>query len=89
MDIRELVQHGQVWALNGVAGRTDTPLFSVPSGRTVRLRMVNDTAWPHGMHVHGHHVLPLDGPGAGEWRDTVLVAPRSEQEVAFVADNPR
>ncbi|MBP5858931.1 multicopper oxidase family protein [Marivibrio halodurans] len=91
---RDLAQAGRVWAVNGVAGDLDKPLFSVPRGRGVRIAMVNDTAWPHVMHLHGHHVtlLTLDGapsPEAGTiWRDGVLMMPRQQAEIALVADNP-
>ena len=41
------------------------------------MRMVNQTAWPHAMHLHGHHVQELDGGGRiaakTPWRDTILV----------------
>lgn len=91
LDIRDLVQEGVVWAFNGVAGRPEKPLFDVKRGRTVVLRMVNQTAWPHAMHMHGHHGRLLDTtePRAGApWLDTVLVSPREQLSWAFVADNP-
>lgn len=90
-DIRTLVESGLVWALNGVAGRPETPLFDVPRGRPVRIRMVNETAWPHAMHLHGHHFRELAGPNKsvyGPWRDTLLVDRRSERTVVLLADNP-
>ena len=92
MDIRELVEHGMVWAFNGVAGRTDQPLFEAALGRPVIVHMRNRTAWPHAMHFHGHHMREVGGPGApdalGPWRDTVLLDPDQDLSVAFVADNP-
>lgn len=94
MGMRDLVQNGFAWAFNGVAGMPEKPLFSVPRGRTVRMTMINDTRWPHAMHLHGHHfrVLSRDGepePGT-PWRDTVTtgVAEAQKVEIAFVADNP-
>ena len=49
------------------------------------LELVNETAWHHPVHLHGHvfRVLP-----DGHWADSVLLDPRSRAEVAFVADNP-
>ena len=92
LSMKELVQRGQVWAFNGVAGRAEEPLFRARLGQSVRVRMVNDTAWPHAIHVHGHHVRLLDDEGAilaeRGWRDTVLLERQEEREVAFVADNP-
>lgn len=91
MGMRELVQdHGQVWAFNGVAGMPDKPLFSVPRGRTVEIKMINQTAWPHAMHVHGHHFREIDAKTAeaDAWRDTVLLLSQETRSFAFVADNP-
>lgn len=94
-----LVRRGRAWALNGVVGSShyhfDAPLLSLRQGQTARLTVVNATAWPHPMHLHGFPVLVLDpdGPGvapgaSGVWRDTVLVAPGAEVELAFVAERP-
>ncbi len=89
---RQLAQeHGQVWALNGVAGMPKEPLFKAARGRAVRVRLVNDTRWPHGMHFHGHHVREIArnrGVVRPHWRDTVLIQPGEEITVAFLADNP-
>ena len=85
----DLVQEGMVWAFNGVAGMPDEPLAQIDLGRTVRLRMVNDTAWPHAMHLHGHHFQTVTaGRASGPMRDTLLVARGETAEVTFVADNP-
>ncbi|UCE31774.1 MAG: multicopper oxidase domain-containing protein, partial [Burkholderiales bacterium] len=91
LGIRELVSAGRVWAFNGVAGDLDRPLLSARKGQTVRIDLVNDTRWPHAMHLHGHHFLALrdDRPErAGDWRDTELMAPGERLSIAFVADNP-
>jgi FtsP/CotA-like multicopper oxidase with cupredoxin domain len=89
MPIRELVQNGAAWAFNGVAGMPDDPLLGVDRGRTVRLKMVNDTAWPHAVHLHGHHFQTVtDERATGPLRDTLLVQRGETVEVAFVADNP-
>ncbi len=90
--IRELVQrYGKVWAFNGEAGMTMEPLGQYARGKTVRIRMDNQTAWPHAMHFHGHHVREVAHSRRKPepyWRDTVLVMPREEVTVAFVAHNP-
>ena len=91
---RELMQAGKIWALNGIAADSMTmePMLTLPQGRTCILSMRNDTAWPHPMHLHGFafRLLNIDGmPVPREtWLDTVVVEPRQELEVAFVADNP-
>lgn len=92
VDMRELVQNAMAWAFNGVAGMTEEPFASLKKGDTAVFDFVNKTAWPHAMHLHGHHVLPLtidDRPIANQdWRDTVLMSANSNMRVAFVADNP-
>ena len=92
-DMRELVmEKGQAWSLNGVAGRTGTPLANVPLGRTLTVNMINDTRWPHAMHMHGHHFRVVERNGekvtGAPWRDTELVDVGETVRVAFVADNP-
>ena len=92
------LDHGQTWAFNGVAGMPAAPLFSAGRGETVRLKLRNDTRWPHNIHLHGHHFQELSrqsGAGAPQitdrgraLQDTVLMAADEQVEIAFVADNP-
>ncbi len=89
LGIRDLAARGRVWALNGQADMPETPLLAAARGETVRIVMVNDTVWPHGMHLHGHHFRQVGPDGAlGPFRDTLLVDPRETAEIALVADNP-
>ncbi len=92
MGMRELAAAGRVWAFNGVAGMPDQPLLRAGTGRTVAIDMVNDTRWPHAMHLHGHHVQEIarsQGRARTDaWRDTVLVDPGETVTVGFLADNP-
>ncbi len=96
-------EHGQAWAMNGAAGTTVEPLFSAAQGESIVIRMKNDTAWPHAMHLHGHHFLELarkpnqlfDNSVAGALqpetaplRDTVLMQPDETVDIGFFADNP-
>jgi FtsP/CotA-like multicopper oxidase with cupredoxin domain len=86
-------QAGMFWALAGRSstGHDGPPLFQVKRGRTVVLNFPNRTAFPHAMHVHGHHFRLLDRLDDGwkpYWLDTVLVEPRQGARIAFVADNP-
>jgi FtsP/CotA-like multicopper oxidase with cupredoxin domain len=66
------------------------PLLTLRRGRSYILRIRNDTAWWHPMHLHGHSFRVLSRDGAPvphhQWADTVLVAPRQNVEVAFVAE---
>ncbi len=100
MTIRELVDGpGLIWAFNGVAGMPEKPLFSARRGQTVELDMINNTAFAHAMHMHGHHMSEIrrvrqtrKGPRfmdtRPDWRDTILVDRAEAVKVAFVADNP-
>ncbi len=62
--MRELAEAGKVWAFNGMADMPDTPLIEAARGETVRIAMTNDTAWPHAMHLHGHHFRHIAAGGA-------------------------
>ena len=87
--VRDLAERGKVWAFNGLAEMPDEPLLTASPGETVRLTMVNATAWPHAMHLHGHHFRAVASDGAtGPLRDTLLVDREETVEIAFVADNP-
>ncbi|MBL4645746.1 MAG: multicopper oxidase family protein [Rhizobiales bacterium] len=84
---------GQVWALNGVANLADEPLFQAKRGETIILETLNDTAFMHAMHTHGHHFRIIERVGSDvdegkPWRDTFLVGIKQTTRVAFVADNP-
>ena len=92
MGMRDMMRRGMVWTFNGIADMPDSPLMTVRRGRTVVVRMVNDTAWPHAMHLHGHHfrVVAHNGRAVTDapWRDTVLMQRGERTDIAFVADNP-
>ena len=94
LDIRDLARRGKVWAINGIVADEDgmDPLLELKLGQSQRIEIINDTAFPHPMHLHGHsfRLLTRNGGAAHHrpWLDTVLVEPRERVEVAFVADNP-
>ena len=91
LSIRELVRAGQAWSFNGISGRTEDPLFRARRGQTVVVNMVNDTAWPHAMHFHGHHVQAIEKNGKkiqnAPWRDTELLERGDVVKVALRAEN--
>jgi len=93
-DIRTMARSGVLWAINGVAARGQIlePLLTLERGKSYIFSMRNDTAFPHPIHLHGHHyrVISRDGQPTQfrEWQDSVLMRPREQVEVAFVADNP-
>ena len=89
MGVRDLVEHGRIWAFNGQVDMPTEPLLEAQRGETVRISIENDTGWPHAMHLHGHHFCRVDPAGAfGPLRDTLLMDRNERAEIAFVADNP-
>lgn len=94
VDMRTMMHNGLVWAINGVAakGHVHDPFLTLERNRPYVLEIINDTAWHHPMHLHGHSFRVISRNGRptrhSEWQDTVLVAPREHAEIAFVADNP-
>ena len=64
----------------------------MPRGQSYVLKLVNDTAWHHPIHLHGHafRVLMRNGRPTRyrEWLDTVMLATRERAEIVFAADNP-
>jgi FtsP/CotA-like multicopper oxidase with cupredoxin domain len=89
MSTDELVQEGQIWTFNGVAGLPENPLAAVSRGDIVRIQMQNDTVFAHAMHLHGTHFQEVLPNGSlGPLRDTILVDRMETREIAFVADNP-
>ena len=94
VDMRTLMQHGMAWAINGrvESEHVHEPLFTFARNRSYVLTLINDTAWHHPMHLHGHsfRVISRNGTPTAhrEWQDTVLLNPRERAEIVFVADNP-
>jgi FtsP/CotA-like multicopper oxidase with cupredoxin domain len=94
VDIRTLMHNGLVWAINGVAakGHVHDPLLTLERNRSYVIELVNDTMWPHPMHLHGHSFRVITRNGRPtkhrEWQDTVLLDRQERAEIAFVADNP-
>jgi FtsP/CotA-like multicopper oxidase with cupredoxin domain len=88
---------GAAWSINGTSmtgdGHADMPpLLTLQHGRSYILALHNDTAWWHPMHLHGFSFRVLSRNGFDvphrQWADTVLVPPRENVDVAFVANNP-
>jgi len=89
--------HDASWSINGHSMTGDgqggmPPLLTLPQGRSIVLKMQNQTAWWHPMHLHGYSFKLLRRNGAPvpyrQWGDTVLLAPNDNVDVAFVADHP-
>jgi FtsP/CotA-like multicopper oxidase with cupredoxin domain len=93
-EMRRMMQRRMAWAMNGTASaeHMPEPLFTLKRGSSCILNVVNDTAWHHPMHLHGHAFRVISRNGSPtqyrEWQDTVLLDPRERAEIAFVADEP-
>ncbi len=89
---RRMMEAGLFWAFNGVGGMEEKPMFSATRGETIVLESRNDTAFPHAIHLHGHHFRVLERNGKKlenpDWRDTFTSDPQEVVKIAFVADNP-
>lgn len=78
-----------IWALNGVSGLKDEPFATFKRGETAVIELINDTRFPHGIHLHGHHFHELRQDGSlGDLRDTSLVERGISRKIAVVLDNP-
>ena len=89
LNFDQLAQANQFWSFNGTVGMTDTPLARLDRGQTARLSILNDTSFPHAMHLHGMHFREvLDGDRLGPLRDTLLMTRGERREIAFTAGNP-
>lgn len=94
IEMAHLMRRGRAWALNGVVGSShyhfDAPLMQLRQGQTGRLTVVNQTLWRHPIHLHGFPVLQLNsGSQRGPfWRDTILLEPGGQADLAFVAERP-
>ncbi len=78
-----------IWAFNNVSDLQADPFGSFKRGETVRITMVNDTSFPHGIHLHGHHFYEVgDDDALGDLRDTTLVNARESRDIVCVFDNP-
>ena len=90
MGMRELMAERRIWAFNGVAGDMDAPLATIRQGETVLIDMVNDTAFPHAMHLHGMHFREVERDGVpvidAAWRDTTIMSSDERVTIAFVAE---
>lgn len=95
LSMRELAQAGKLWAINGTVPQdvfTAPPLFELTLGESYVIELVNETAFDHPVHLHGHifEVLSRNGQPLDHklLADSVLLRPRERAEIAFVADNP-
>ena len=84
-------RHGgsDFWAFNDRSGLPAEPWRRFARGETARIALRNETAFPHGIHLHGHHFHEIGQDGAlGHYRDTTLVGRRQSRDILCVFDNP-
>lgn len=93
-NMMRLMREGKMWFINGAASSDYVmdPLVTLERDRSYLIEMINDTAWHHPIHLHGHSFRVISRNGKPtlhqEWQDTVLMAPDETVEIALVADNP-
>lgn len=73
-----------VWTIGGQAF-PKADVIEAARGQAQRFVMRNTTTMPHPMHLHGHSFRPA---GGGPVKDTILVLPKREVAVEWMADNP-
>lgn len=87
-ELRELLENGKGWALNGVVGPAAEALFQLTEGETCVLDIDNRTGFAQPLYVHGHvwrEVLPA---GLGPARDTAVAGVGRNMQLALVAGSP-
>ena len=78
-----------IWAFNDMSDLQADPFGSFQRGETVRITLANDTSFPHGIHLHGHHFYEVGENGdLGDLRDTTLVNANESLDIICVFDNP-
>ncbi|GGE46079.1 copper oxidase [Actibacterium pelagium] len=78
-----------IWSFNGISDLQDEPWLKIDRGTSVLMTLVNDTSFPHGIHLHGQHFFEIEADGSvGPLRDTSLVDPGESRDIYCVFDNP-
>ena len=91
--LRDLaLNEAKLWAVNGIIGGYEHILAEINLEEVVMLRVWNDTAWPHAMHLHGQHFW-VESSEFGKvkksfLRDTYLMQPGEKADLVFIANNP-
>lgn len=89
---RRFPDPARVFTINGAAGGfSGKPLVSLRRGRVLVMALVNRTAWPQVIAVHGHAFRLLHAFDDG-WEpyflDTLYLQPGTTARIALIADNP-
>ncbi len=90
-----LATDGRFWSINGSVHDNVSfaePLLRMNVGASYRLELINRTIFEHSIYLHGHKFRVIARQGRPEphqpFRDTVLLGPKEQVEIALVADNP-
>ncbi len=94
--LRQLLERGLAWAMNGVAGPGGPLLFEARRNETLVIAVDNRTNFAQPLHIHGHvwKLIEQDGgpvEDAGDdagWRDTAIIKGLATAKLLLVADNP-
>lgn len=99
VSFQELRDANRFWGFNGKADGMQDPgtydgweesFFDAFVGETVEIALVNDTRWPHTIHVHGQHFRVLENRALpheqGRFRDSVNIAPGDTVKIAMKAN---
>ena len=92
LPLRNMLEKGLAWAMNGIAGLGGPMLFEAVRGETIVLVVENKTGFSQPLHIHGHvwRLIEQDGKAMDDqpWRDTILIPRLSGAKLLLVADNP-
>lgn len=92
LPLRDLLQRGLAWAINGAAGLQPEPLFEAVPGEIIVLAFDNRTKFDQPIAIDGHvwRLLDADGEIAVDqfWRDTAIIPPGAGASYVFAAGRP-
>jgi FtsP/CotA-like multicopper oxidase with cupredoxin domain len=92
LELRQMLERGLAWAINGIAGPGGPVLFSAKLGETLALEIENRTGFDQVICVLGHvwTMVELSGaaPSMQVLRDTAVLPAQSKAKLLMVADNP-
>lgn len=92
LPLRDLLQRGLAWAINGASGLQPEPLFEAAPGESIILAFDNRTKFDQPLAIDGHVWRLLNADGEFDvdqfWRDTAVIPPGTGASYVFVAAGP-
>jgi FtsP/CotA-like multicopper oxidase with cupredoxin domain len=92
LELRQMLERGLAWAINGISGPGGPVLFVAKRGETLALEIENRTNFDQVICVLGHAWTMMelggvarDNPSLG---DTAVIPAKSKAKMLMVADNP-